>query len=355
MLLEALHIEQFRGIEDLDLKDLQTVNLLIGGNDVGKTTVLEAIKLFENPEDMPSVLRASRMRMLNRYPIGQEYYTPFESFLHLFPFSDDALKQLSVSAKFGRKWWTLTIEGELGRTLSYHSRQNDKSAKSHENEVEREISVFQGELRVNDETQEIEMTAADRVKTISTQRPYINIEYIAPGQHLGDISRKVFRYKVWEDETVNALRIIDSDVEGIKLVPSDYGAGSNPVIEHAVYGEVPLYTYGDGLKKIFSIASVLPTVKNGILMVDEIETSLQAKHLITVFDWLLTVCNHYDVQLFITTHSAEAISALSHSAFMHPSKLACYRLEKYRGTVQARRFSEKKLDDLVNGSGFDVR
>ena len=90
-------------------------------------------------------------------------------------------------------------------------------------------------------------------------------------------------------------------------------------------------------------------------MIDEIETSIQAKHLATLSDWLLRACSQYNVQLFITTHSAEAISALSHSAIMHPNELACYRLEKYRGKVRVRRFSERKLDDLVNGGGFDVR
>ena len=40
-MFDSLHIQGFRAFEDLHLKGLGRVNLLVGKNDVGKTTVLE--------------------------------------------------------------------------------------------------------------------------------------------------------------------------------------------------------------------------------------------------------------------------------------------------------------------------
>lgn len=160
---------------------------------------------------------------------------------------------------------------------------------------------------------------------------------------------------MWELETIKALRIIDPEMEGIKLVPSEYGFGNHTVIERGRNQTVPLYACGDGLKRILFLASVLPAARDGILMIDEVETSLQARHLRTVFRWLLEACKDYRVQLFVTTHSAEAIEALTSCAVEHSSELACYRLEKNEGKMTAKRYSERKLDALVNGSGLDVR
>lgn len=354
MKLNRLEISRFRGIKNLILKDLQDINLIIGDNDSGKTTVLEAIKLFECPDDVAAVVMASRMRMINRYSLTQEYYSPYESFLHLFPFSDQRIKTLELYAQFDEQEYPFFIEGEIGRELNTQ-RSNNERKRNHETDVEREISVFYGRIGFNNEEFPIELAEDDRFSATGKNRIYAKIEYIAPGQHLLGTKRSVFRSKTWERETVKLLRIIDPEIEGAKLVPSEYGVGVNPVLEHRVHGEIPLYTCGDGMKKIFMLASVLPSVKGGILMIDEIETSLQAKHLISVFDWLLDACMHYDVQLFITTHSAEAISALSTSAFAHPSQLACYRLEKYNGRINAHRYSEQRLENIVNGSGLDVR
>ncbi len=353
-MLEALHIESFRGIHNLHLDNLQAVNLLIGDNDVGKTTVLEAIKLFERPDDLPSILRASRMRILNRTSMGREYYSPFETFLHLFPFGDKSY-HIAVSIKFDGLNHSLNISGDMGRTLSTGGKRVSVGTVLHESGLEQEIDVFWGNLSFDGVVQQIELREDDRFNISSKANPAIRIEYIAPGLHLNGVRNNIFRSKAWEKETVQALRIIDPDIEGIRLAPSEFGSGSNPMIEHSVREDVPLYACGDGLKKIFALAAVLPSARGGILMIDEVETSLQAKHLFTVFDWLLEVSKDFGVQLFITTHSAEAISAISRCAFAHPSELACYRLERSGEKTCARRYSERKLESLVNGSGFDVR
>lgn len=353
-MLEALHIETLRGIRNLDLRDFQAVNLLVGDNDVGKTTVLEAIKLFGRPDDIPSILRASRMRIMNRMPTGRGYYSPFDTFLHLFSFSNNALK-IDISMMFDGKKHSLRISGEIGRTLTTGTGYNHASYTLRESGVEQEVDTFWGELSFDDYSQPIELREDVAYNVAVKAKPYVRIEYIAPGQHLNGVNRNVFRSKVWEQETVNALRIIDPDIEGIKLVPNEYGTSNNTVVEHKQHGEVPLYACGDGLKRVFTLASILPAAKGGILMIDEVETSLQAKHLPVIFDWLLSASRDYGIQLFITTHSAEAISAMARCAYVHPSELACYRLEKFRETIRARRFSERKLESLVNGSGFDVR
>ena len=110
------------------------------------------------------------------------------------------------------------------------------------------------------------------------------------------------------------------------------------------------------MKKILSLAAGVLRAKSGILMVDEIETSLQASNLKHVFTWLLNACKLFDVQLFVTTHSLESVSTLASCAVADTeSELTCYRLEKDWDGLFAKRFSESDLDSMVNGRGIDVR
>ena len=49
--LEHLMIQQFRGLKNLEMSNLGTINLLVGANNSGKTSVLEAIATYCRPLD----------------------------------------------------------------------------------------------------------------------------------------------------------------------------------------------------------------------------------------------------------------------------------------------------------------
>ena len=51
-----LTIERYRGIKHLSWRPARSVNLILGGGDVGKTTILEAISLLLSPTNSATVL-----------------------------------------------------------------------------------------------------------------------------------------------------------------------------------------------------------------------------------------------------------------------------------------------------------
>jgi predicted ATP-dependent endonuclease of OLD family len=50
--LENITIHQFRGLKELERKDLGQINLLVGVNNSGKTSVLEALSIYCDPLDL---------------------------------------------------------------------------------------------------------------------------------------------------------------------------------------------------------------------------------------------------------------------------------------------------------------
>jgi len=73
---------------------------------------------------------------------------------------------------------------------------------------------------------------------------------------------------------------------------------------------MPLSTYGDGIKKVLVLANAIIGATDGILLIDEIETAIHKKYYNDIFRFIVKACHTFNVQVFITTHSIEAIDGL---------------------------------------------
>jgi AAA15 family ATPase/GTPase len=72
-------------------------------------------------------------------------------------------------------------------------------------------------------------------------------------------------------------------------------------------------------------------MKNGVVLIDEIETGLDYSSLLIAWKAIFIACKEYNVQLIATTHSYECIQALSSSnSAIEPDgdDIRLYRLEK---------------------------
>lgn len=60
-MLKTVKIENFRGFESFELQNLGRLNLLVGKNNSGKTSILEAIRLLcscNNLEPLKDIMRS---------------------------------------------------------------------------------------------------------------------------------------------------------------------------------------------------------------------------------------------------------------------------------------------------------
>ena len=60
-MLSRLELQGYRGFENFELADLRPVNLIVGNNNCGKTTILEAIELLASAGH-PSAFKRAAMR-----------------------------------------------------------------------------------------------------------------------------------------------------------------------------------------------------------------------------------------------------------------------------------------------------
>ena len=66
-MIKSLEIEGYRTFERFEMKELAKVNLLVGTNNSGKTTVLEALYLLATNADPQALLKITSSRSEHRF------------------------------------------------------------------------------------------------------------------------------------------------------------------------------------------------------------------------------------------------------------------------------------------------
>ena len=126
-------------------------------------------------------------------------------------------------------------------------------------------------------------------------------------------------------------------------------------VDYLSSGILPLSSFGDGLRRALLIALVLHSVAGGVLLIDEIESSLHPSALGSLFSWLVKSCDDLDVQLFATTHSLEAVDAMIEAESGNLDRVVGYHLEAPNGVPQVQRLDGHMLQRLRYERGLDVR
>lgn len=100
--ISDIYIRSFRGISNLELKDIKLINILTGDNNGGKTSVLEVIQSIKNPFDFRTwrslIRRGERISVIR----GMSYY---EGFYDLFDINkEEKIIEYDVCLINGQKY-----------------------------------------------------------------------------------------------------------------------------------------------------------------------------------------------------------------------------------------------------------
>lgn len=377
--LRTVSIDGFRGLRDLTLQNLGALNILVGANNSGKTSVLEALTILTNPLDP-----WEWFAMASRRDFGRLDETRVQSLRWSFRHSND---HLDPDAPFEAEC-RMTHEGPFPlRSLTAFYRdivgQPDPAGYQRFLDFRREGSDDPGPIveRGAEIRHEIETDgplpgtwddgergpivrrfwegSAMYLARTRPKRPPMAVETLTPYSYqmnqlqVSERSRRLFDH---HDELVLELaRDFDPDVRAVH-VASFRGERPAIYIDHRRLGPAPLSIFGDGLRRAILLASTLPRLAGGgLLLIDEIEAGIHVNALQRVFAWLSKWSSRLEVQVVATTHSLEAIDALSLPARRLPEELVTYHLEQTDDGTLAKRIDHDLLMRLRLERGLDVR
>jgi energy-coupling factor transporter ATP-binding protein EcfA2 len=360
---KSIHIERFRRLEGLRLEDLGTVNLLVGKNNSGKTSVLEALAIASHPTSATQWIDVGREREL------KSARTPLLEVLNWF-FPHYHPRENGYEG-------TVAMDGTLanGRSVTIQAgykefRQVDLTPGAEEvlDAGDEEPSEYAATLEVRlqtspkdtllDEQPVIHEFSGRSFKDVGAGERLIPCQFVTPVSHRTSRQLLAGIDQVVEErlkpEVIRLMQMLAEDVEDMEI-RSPQGRGAVIHLYHKGIGHVPLAVEGDGMRRALAFASAATLARNGVLLVDEVETALHPDALAGIFRFLVQVCRETGVQLFLTTHSLEAVDAMLASVGEDIEGLVAYRLPARGSDHPIKRFGGQTLHDLRNEGGLDLR
>lgn len=360
-MLSSLHVTNFRAFRDLRIERIAKVNLIVGRNNVGKTSLLEAVHIYSSNDALSAIVRLLERR--------QEYSIEKGARLMLFNslFHDSTGNLLTIEIGEANDddeqliihpmWrWAEETEQEDGIQLrAQFSSHFPEGIDPKGADVTEVLTARRG----TESIQAIPMEVDSYPRTRSRNRKY-NDSLFLPS--LGFQDDSIDTAELWdrvvltdkEDSVLDALKIIDSGLQRIVLVQGRR-AERLAMVKLVERKNMPLRSLGDGMNKLFELTlGLVNTGKDGTFLVDEIDSGLHFTTLVDVWRLVFQTAAKLQVQVFATTHSWECIEAFQKAAAEHPADGLLIRLEQSGEDIRAELFSEKDLA-IITRESIEVR
>lgn len=317
-MFQSIDIEGFRGFSKLELSDLGRVNLVVGKNNTGKTSLLEALTLIASPElidKLPGLFRA------NPGFVDDRFYRWLPNDL-----ANDAAAKLAG----------VTSGGILSRVVVRPTAASQPA------------SVLDLERTWSGNTFCLWST-----KTFPSLRVHaVSVQHRSPDAMV-DAFAEAVRAPEDERQMEVLLASVDKRIRSLRLD----AVASKPfiVVDVGLRERIPLSQAGQGIYRLVAIFSELLGRKPDICFIDEIENGIHYTALPTVWNGIAEIASRLNIQVFATTHSRECLVA-AHECFAARKDYELRVVQLYRtgDTAEGRTLDRKHIEASIAGD-IEVR
>ena len=355
--LPDLRIKGFRGIKDLLISRLGRVTLLAGKNGAGKTTVLEAVRVY--------AARGRQATLSEMLHSREEAEHSFDEY-----FDRDTLAPSWEALFYGRILSpdsSLSIGPENGDPLQIKTKLGPTPLDP--SSIESQFSDEALYLLVSFQGSEYGFPTIrrDRRRTVSggpVFPPAIRCDSLGPGLPSSSQLSQFWDSVALTDEeskAVDALNLIYSGrVERVAMIGDDIGTrrstGRRAVVKLRDGARpVPLKSLGDGAVRLFSVALAVANSKDGFLLIDEAENGIHHSIQRAFWTMILKAAEQNNVQVLATTHSWDCVAGFAMAATaIEEVDGALVRLERKSDRTRSVEYPEDWLR-IAAERGIEVR
>ncbi len=369
-MLKSLKIENFRGFEKFELKQLGRINLLVGENNSGKTSILESLLLLFSRVDLEptSQVMLARGESVVEAIGNRETEPQGLDIKHLF-YGRDVRRGslLSISGQHDNdaiETVKLAIQDLMFDTPT--AKFDDQVGFFDDGGLELRsqwlvempsqvdpIEIQNRSFQLSpDQNLQLALVKRSRKETHLTP---IKTQYIAAvSVSIPELFRLFENIQLTPQEELvyQALRIIEPRCERIA------GKATMSRFEVKLLGQshpIPLGSMGDGMSRILRLALGLANLQGGVLIVDEIDTGLHFMAMTGMWKMLREAAKQLDVQIFATTHSRdcwESLAEVAESEGVGDDEMMIHRIEK--GKESSVTFNPRQMA-IAAERGIEVR
>lgn len=344
MNFKEVEISNFRSIDNAKLEKLGQVNLIVGKNNSGKTSLLEAMFVLSgmsNPELLLSINAFRSLKLTND-----------NDFKYIFNnLNIEQSIELKGTINGIQRHATITTYTETTRDIFMTMQeqrflepkgsnfpislndlwQMDPSRLQNQvKEIEGIKITFQNN---SDPEQKVYISIKhNSIRLSNTYKEKLSTRYLNSQIMLAnkgiDLSLVVKQKQI--KKLVTILKKIEPDLVDIQIVN-----------DNAIYFDIgkkellPINVMGDGIRRTLAVLSAMYDMEGGVLFIDEVENGLHYSSIKIFWKAILELAKQFDVQIIATTHSYEAVRALKDARQEvqlekkdNKNEIALYRIEK---------------------------
>lgn len=353
-MLKNLSIRHFRGIRQLQLDGFRRLNLLVGKNNSGKTSIMEAIFLLVGGATNPQL--PLTIGQLRGQRSGREH--PDSTWRCLFHGMDPA-KPIEIEAetmheprprKLRIEAVCTSRDDEEDIALGVASSETDTIISelrlNYTDSADRE---FITKAKFDRNTRHIDAPTTERDDFVRTTflsaRSYSSLERDARQfSHLVKIRQ--------ETEVVEALRTIEPRIERIEVV-TEFG-GASVYVDLGLSALIPLAACGEGFVRFFSILVELTGCRRGTLLIDEIDNGLHYSVMEQLWKLLGLLSEKHEVQIMGTTHNEELITSALEAFEGEPDQIGLFRVDRHDDRHSIASY-DAEAQQAVREQPFEIR
>jgi len=343
--VKSIKIKNFRGIAEGKLNEFTGINILVGRNATGKSTILEALYIALNPEGVDFIVK--RRGWFGLTALDGLFYRNSRKFSITITFSDKSLQKTSIEI-------AIPVSTDL-RTLKDRGL-NVKNIRSLFVSGEGKLST-RSRFYIDDKGQVGRVILGSRESILPWHVAFIDwnavLSYGEPEEaytYMIDVGG--FEAK---NHVVEVLRERLKGLATIEPLKKD-----DKVILYAVFKDyaVPFYLLGDGIRYTLVYLMLLSACKKSFLMLEEPELHTHPGLLELTAKGIVESYVKRGNQIFFSTHSLELIDMVLNEAVnreLRSDEVKVYRLTLLNGSLHSRTYTLEESAKLRKELEYDLR
>jgi AAA15 family ATPase/GTPase len=352
-MLKSLKIKNFRCFEEFDLLQFGRVNLLVGKNNSGKTSILEAIHILNSPSSFQPFLDIIDSRGEYSLSEKESNSSTFDASHFFFEYKTHDEIYFDISG----------VNNENNKTrFSFQfteQRQQfiERAAKEHKT-----IQIFNTDIGQSPRPSYVmewkETGKSDSficlphnmaIRHMHSNQIELNSQFVSLASSNVNTTIDQFNQIVLtpQEETLyESLRIIEPGIERIAPIATQgyRGSRNGGFVVSINKQRVPISSMGYGIWRMLEITLAMVNIPGGTLLIDEIDTGLHFSVMVDLWKLICKTAEKLDIQVFATTHNSDcwkSLAEVANSDDIASDDITIHRIERGKKTSVV--FNEQEM------------
>lgn len=323
--IKNITVENFKCFDSLTVEGFSKYNIILGDNNVGKTSLLEALLFDENISQ--SIFNFHNL-ILTRNIFNKPNFNPFHFYTNAYSNSEIIAINIEYfnAELLNDKYQSIDLN-----LINNSERNNFKDFFSNNFDEKEVLKIIKKDKTILFKRYNV----ARNFDKIIVFVPFVHSTAFYSKDLIDFYSQNFANSKESKQQLINNLKTLIPNISDIEI--SLNYINNEPIIGLWLEDKdriLPLPMFGDGTVRLFRFIMELSMAKNQYLCVDEIDTGIHFSRYKDFLKIILKVANQNNVQLFITTHNNEFLKTFK-------EVLEEYDFKNYQDETKC--FSLKKL------------